>query len=113
MHPPYNPALQPRYLPTMHPPLRLSGGQGVSPSPILIQHRCRYQRITQAFQFLIAFIDRHFTDFTDGIHIAFTDIQLTLVCHEEDNPRSNRVWCVFRNKITGLDPRCNKFTKFR
>ena len=33
--------------------------------------------------------------------------------HKEHNPRGNRVRRVFRDEITRLDPRRNKFTEFR
>ena len=38
---------------------------------------------------------------------------MTLMRHKEDNACGNRVWRVFRNEITRLDARRNKFTEFR
>ncbi len=78
-----------------------------------MQHPCRNQLVPHPLQLLIAFVNRHFADFADRIHIPFADIEVTLMRHKEDNPRGNRVWRVFRDEITGLNTRRNKFTEFR
>ena len=48
------------------------------------------------------FVDRDFANFANLVYSFLGDIQVTLLTNEIDDPRRNRVWCVFGNDLLCL-----------